>query len=311
MTFSSKEKNIARIQALISGILMGTVGIFVSNLPNSWIAVCARGLFGFLFIFLILLFTKNLKIIKVFRNSLVYVILTGLNNVIVISCYFYGITTVGMGIAAFLLYTNGIFGLFFMRIFLNEKIKLFKWICFGIAIFGVLIIMEPWNSINPIINNTKIIGYSSSLASGIFLGLDFSIKKKIFKIIRKDQNYLNNYSGKFNIGLVNIALVLFTTIFLFIFTFPFLYKYILNFNFNQLIISILLGIIPTAIPFAIFNYSLTKDEGGDIIILTYIEPIVACILGAVFYSELKMSTLLGGIFIVLANIIILLNDKNN
>jgi drug/metabolite transporter (DMT)-like permease len=80
---------------------------------------------------------------------------------------------------------------------------------------------------------------------------------------------------------------------------------------TEWIVSIFLGLITGAIAFSLYNYGLKEDKGGNIIILSYIEPFVASIVNIILLNELSTSIFLGGILIVGANLIILKSEKIN
>jgi len=73
----------------------------------------------------------------------------------------------------------------------------------------------------------------------------------------------------------------------------------------DLFYCVLLGLIPTALPFVLNNIAVKHDKGGDIIILSYLEPVMATINTALFSQSLTIYIIIGGSIIVIANIIVL------
>jgi drug/metabolite transporter (DMT)-like permease len=69
--------------------------------------------------------------------------------------------------------------------------------------------------------------------------------------------------------------------------------------------ALLLGLIPTAVAFTLYNIGVKKDKGGNIIILSYVETVVATINTIIFLNVFSIFTIIGGIFIIMANIIVL------
>ena len=71
----------------------------------------------------------------------------------------------------------------------------------------------------------------------------------------------------------------------------------------------MLGLIPTALAFTLYNVGVKKDKGGNIVILSYIEPVMATINTAIFLKNLSIFTVIGGILILLSNYIMLKYSK--
>lgn len=283
----------------LSGLLMGLVSLFIRELPNSIVAACVRGMFGFSFIFLYLILTRKIKVLKKIKKTLFWQILQGISSAFVILCYFTGISSIGPAIAAFLLYTGGVFALIFYKIFLKIEISTKNWVAFLIAVAGVAIILKPWEMTGPFDFNILI-----SLLSGVLLGINITIRKVIYKKMDKiDDTYKK--SADFY-----IAMVLFPTSLLAIMFLPFSLNEIVNFTSLNWLFAILLGLIPTAIAFTCYNMGLQGDTNGDVIILSYIEPIIASIINAFIISALEITVILGGLIILLANLIILFNKKS-
>jgi drug/metabolite transporter (DMT)-like permease len=204
----------------------------------------------------------------------------------------------GPAIAAFLLYTGGVFALIFYRIFLKIRINTLNWIAFLIAVLGVAIILKPWEFLGDLNYNILI-----SLLSGVLLGMNITIRKKIYLKME-----IINDSFKRSADFY-IAMVLFPTSMLAILFLPFSFNDILNFTSLEWLFAILLGLIPTSLAFTLYNIGLQGDTNGDVIILSYIEPIIASIINAILISALEITVLVGGSIILIANIIILFNKK--
>jgi drug/metabolite transporter (DMT)-like permease len=104
-------------------------------------------------------------------------------------------------------------------------------------------------------------------------------------------------------GDFDIFLAWWGTLTLFIF-FPLSGLEIFTLGFSDLIVSLLLGLLPTALAFVLYNIGLRNDTGADIVLLSYFEPVMATINTAIFFGELSFFTVLGGSLILAANFII-------
>ena len=138
------------------------------------------------------------------------------------------------------------------------------------------IIMEFWNS--------QIFSLSifSGLLSGLALGI-FVFYKKI--IYNQRNNFRQNLKAR---GDFDTFLAWWHLLFLIFVFLPFGAVDLLRLTFIDLIFAMLLGLIPTALAFFLYNVGVKKDKGGNIIILSYIEPVVATILTILI---LKMMTI--------------------
>lgn len=285
---------VSKISMFLSGIFMGNVGIFISLLSGYPIysIVFFRGLFGTAFLTLFMLLTRSFSL-SFFKESIKrhwkYLIILAISNPLVVFLYFLNITLTGYAFAAFLLYTSGIFLLFFLIITKQEKVSKINFISFFLAIFGISIIMEFWTG------RILILGIFIGILSGFCLGILIYSKKKIYKV-RGNTNSTGNF---------DVFLTLWSTLFLIFPFLPFSIADIFRITIIDLLIILLLGLIPTALAFTLYNVGVKKDKGGNIVILSYFEPVMATINTAIFLKNLSIFTIIGGLFVLLANYITL------
>ena len=288
----------SKISMFLSGIFMGNVGIFISLLSGYPIysIVLFRGIFGAAFLILFMVITKSLSITffkECFKMHWKHLIIIAITNPLVVFLYFWNITLTGYAFAAFLLYTSGVFLLIFLVITKEEKVSKINFISFILAIVGISIIMEFWTG------QILILGIVVGIFSGFCLGIMIFSKKKIYKIRRKVQSKVNS-NGNFD-----AFLTLWSTLFLFLPFLPFSIMDLFRITILDFIFILLLGLIPTALAFTLYNVGVKKDKGGNIIILSYFEPVMATINTAIFLKDLSIFTIIGGFFVLLANIITL------
>jgi DME family drug/metabolite transporter len=226
-------------------------------------------------------------------------VLLAFSNAFTIFLYFMTIISSGLAFAAFTLYTGGIFAVIFMRIFLKEKILPCHYAAFALATVGVALIMQFWNG------NFWNFGLLTGILSGICLGSN-TLSKKIYY---KSLGSRACIGGEFEDTPSILAWWATLTMGL-IFLIPSL-LYFSSAPFPNLGIVILLGLLPTAIAFASFNYGLRADEGGDVLILSYSEPVVATIVGIFLGQTPSIFILLGGAAIIVANALILVAKRES
>ena len=289
---------ISKISMLISAILMGNVGLLVTVLEkySTFTLVLLRGIFGTIFLTLFMLYNRSfsLNFLKQsFKLHWRWLLLVGIINPIVIYLYFMNIVISGYAIAAFLLYTNGIFVLVFLIAFKIEKVSRVNIISFILAIIGVAIIMEFWNGLQ----------FSLGVVIGVLSGLSLAILvfgKKMIYIERDKDSSTFETNGNFD-----TFLAWWPTLFIIILFLPLGGPELINFTMLDLIYSLILGLFPTALAFALYNVGVKNDKGGNIIILAYLEPVMATINNVIFLQELSIFVIIGGVLILLANIFVL------
>jgi drug/metabolite transporter (DMT)-like permease len=275
---------------------MGNVGIFISLLSGYpvYSIVMFRGIFGAAFLLLFILITRSFSFTffkECFKLHWKYLIILAVSNPIVVLLYFLNITLTGYAFAAFLLYTSGVFLLLFLVITKTEKVSKINIISFILAIAGISIIMEFWTG------QILILGIVVGILSGFCLGILIFSKKKIYKA---RENLNSKAKGNFD-----AFLTLWSTLFL---IFPFLplgITDLFKITFLDFTIILLLGLIPTALAFTLYNVGVKKDKGGNIVILSYFEPVMATINTAIFLQNLSIFTIIGGFFVLAANYITL------
>jgi len=290
---------VSKISMFLSGIFMGNVGIFISLLSGYPIysIVLFRGIFGAAFLILFMIITRSFSITffkECFKMHWKHLIILAIANPLVVFLYFMNIALTGYAFAAFLLYTSGVFLLIFLVITKEDKVSKINFISFILAIAGISIIMEFWTG------QVLILGIVLGIFSGFCLGILIFYKKKMYKIREKK----NKSNGNFD-----AFLTLWSTLFL---IFPFLplgITDLFRITILDLVFILLLGLIPTALAFTLYNIGVKKDKGGNIIILSYFEPVMATINTAIFLNNLSIFTIIGGFFVLLANFITLRYSK--
>jgi len=298
---SNETLLISKVSMLLSAIFMGFVGIFVTYLSNYSIftIVLLRGLFGSLFLTLLMIKTRSFtkKFLKEsIRMHWKALIISGVIYPFLIYLYFFSILLYGYAIAAFLLYTGGVFVLIFIAISGMEKVSKVTIISFILAIIGVMIIMELWNS------QAFSLGLLFGLLSGLTLAVFIFCKKIIYNKRNKRNNDLENLRTN---GDFDIFLAFFHTLFIVIIFLPVGFNDLPKITLVELIFALLLGLIPTALAFYLHNVGVKKDKGGNIIIISFIEPVVATILTVLILRTLSIFTIIGGSLILIANFIVL------
>ncbi len=290
---------VSQISMLMSAICMGNVGLFVTALGGYpiYTIVLLRGIFGTFFLTLFMIKSHSLSR-EFLKESFKYhwkpLIISSLIYPILIYLYFLNITIYGYAIAAFLLYTSGIFVLILIKLTKMDTISNTTIISFILAIIGVAIIMEFWN-----FQALRILPLITGILSGFTLAIFIFYKKIIYNKRNNDVQVLKA-KGDFD-----IFLAWFNTLFIIIIFLPLGASDLPRLTYMELIFAIFLGLIPTALAFYLYNVGVKNDKGGSIIILSFIEPIIATINTIIFLKIFSIYTIIGGTLILIANIIVL------
>lgn len=300
---NASSSKLSKISMLISAISMGCVGLFVTLLQSFSIfaIVLFRGIFGTIFLTIFMIKTKSFSLkffIESLQNHWKLLLIIGMINPLVIYLYFLNISISGYAIAAFLLYTNGIFVMLFLMLAKLDPVSKINILSFILALIGVAIIMEFWEGFQ------LTWGIFLGLLSGIFLALLIFCKKKVYMNREHDQSIIN-FKTK---GNFDIFLAWWPTLFLILVFIPISGIELLRITWPTLIYASLLGLIPTALAFTLYNIGVKNDNGGNIIILAYIEPIAATICDIIIKGSFSLAILIGGAFILIANILVLKNS---
>lgn len=296
------DPKISKISMLFSGILMGNVGLLVTLLSHYSVysIVLLRGIFGTFFLTLFLWKKKSFSksfIKSSIQNHWKALLLVGILNPIVILLYFSNIVLSSYAVAAFLLYTSGIWLLILLIISKLETVSKLNIISFIIAIIGVALIMEFWNG------QGFSIGIILGLLSGVTLAFMTFFKKSIYKKRKLLKSSISK-NGDFDMIMAWWSSLCIVIMFL-----PIGAPELMNISLFDIVIAIILGLFPTALAFTLYNIGVKNDKGGNIVILSYFEPVMATINSIIFRQSLSTFTIIGGVLILLANIIVLKYDK--
>lgn len=271
------------------GILMtamsifGTIGIFVHyiTLPSSLIAFI-RGLIGMLFLVFLVRYRKEVlskdAIRKNFLPLSIAGALNGFNWILLFEAYRYS----SVAVATLCYYLAPIFMTLASVVLFQEKISKYKVLCIGTALLGMAFIAGVFEQ-----GATK----GSSL-KGIFFGLSAAVLYACIIIINK---FLHNISASERtiVQLGSSSLVLL--------------PYVLwssdwkslNFSVLSLVLVFILGSIHTGLAYAMYFSCLHSLKTQTIAIFSYLDPILAIFLSALFLGEkLSFSGLIGAILIL-------------
>lgn len=274
----------SKLMNLSAMLIFGTIAIFVRNieLTSKEIAVL-RGVIGSIFLLGVMLFSKEKTSFSAIKKNLSILVLSGLgvgaNWIFLFEAYKY--TTVSIATLSY--YCAPIFVTIMAPIILKEKISLIKFLCVCTAMVGMLCIVGT---------NKGSIGEGYNHFLGITYGLAAAVGYASVILM-----------NKFIKGLKGVE----TTVTQLAFASILLLPYVIitsGFDFSKMTgiswgYMIFLGIVHTGFAYALYFSSLKELKGQTIAVLSYIDPITAVLISALFLGEqLTMFQIIGGVLIL-------------
>jgi drug/metabolite transporter (DMT)-like permease len=297
----------------ISGVLMGFVGIFVNSLSiiPTFAIVSLRGLFGCLWLILILSSIHQIRVIQyIFHIAPGLLIGQSVAGVSTIFLYFVTIQSMGYAYAAFMLYTGPIIAVFLIWIFLHKRPSRRAIFAFALALIGVIFLLNLWDWIRTSIFPANFwLSIGSGTLSGISLGAMSMLKVMFFERLNQHKNTENTEISIYSPITINLGIAFYNVAALILVFGPFSIHYYPTLTIAHWMIALGLGLIPTAIAFSIYNIGLQRDEGGDVLIFSYSEPLVGAFLTAIIDHALTWTLAIGGSLIIGGNLLVALKKS--
>lgn len=274
----------SKLMNLSAMLIFGTIAIFVRNieLTSKEIAVL-RGVIGSIFLLGVMLFSKEKTSFSAIKKNLPILVLSGLgvgaNWIFLFEAYKY--TTVSIATLSY--YCAPIFVTIMAPIILKEKISLIKFLCVCTAMIGMLCIVGT---------NKESIGEGYNHFLGIIYGLTAAVGYASVILM-----------NKFIKGLKGVE----TTVTQLVFASILLLPYVMitsGFDFSKMTgiswgYMIFLGVVHTGFAYALYFSSLKELKGQTIAVLSYIDPITAVLISALFLGEqLTIFQIVGGVLIL-------------
>lgn len=266
---------------LISAMfIFGTIGIFATSIPlSSPLLACTRGLLGSLFMLAVILIKKEVFAWSHLKANAWVLLLSGtaigFNWIFLFEAYHY--TTVA--VATLCYYMAPIFVILLSPLVLKEKLTTAKMICTIAAVCGAVLI-------------------SGALGDGVkdFTGVTFGLSAAALYcsviLLNKKITGMETYEKSF----VQLGIAAFTMLLYSLGTQDFRS---INLNLNDTLLLIILGIVHTGIAYVLFFSSIGSLPAQTSSLLTYIDPVTAILLSALWlHQPLTSSQIIGTILIL-------------
>lgn len=282
----------ALLKLIISMLIFGTVGIFRRYIPlSSGMLAFSRGVLGGCFLLLIMILRSGTGIRKILalagsRLPLLIVsgALIGINWMLLFEAYNY--TTVA--VATLCYYMEPTIVIVASAFLFRERLDAKKLICVAASIVGMIFVSGVLGGVSAASGNMK----------GIVLGLSAAVFYSSVVIINKLIGSMDVYV-KTTVQLFSASLILL----------PYL---MINKDWGAagsmgiiaIVMVLVVGILHTGIAYALYFGSISGLRAQTVALFSYIDPVTALMLSAVFLGEpLGLSGLLGALLIIGAAII--------
>lgn len=273
----------AKLRNVSAMLIFGTIGVFVKNidLASSEIAL-GRGVIGGIVLIIVSLFTKNKVSFKNIKENILLLLLSGgaigLNWIFLFQAYKY--TTISNATLSY--YFAPVFVMLLSPVILKEKLTVKKILCVVCAMLGMVCIVG--NSGGMAEGRNDFLGISYGLAAAAFYASVVLMNKFLKNLKSLETTYIQ---------LILAAVVVMP----YVFTAE-------GFNIFRMPVSsipyiLILGIIHTGFAYLLYFSSLKELKGQTIAVMSYIDPISAVIISAIFLRErMGVLQIAGGILIL-------------
>lgn len=279
---------IARTSIIIAMLIFGTIGIFVRHvpLPSSVIAL-VRGVVGTLFLLVFCRLRKAPLCREAIRNSLGLLILSGacigFNWILLFEAYRY--TTVATATLCY--YLAPVFVILAAPILFRETLTVRKGLCVVVALVGMVFVSGVTSAERT--GSDEFLGILFGVGAAVLYASVVLMNKKLTKVQAFERTIVQ-------LGAAALALLPYVVI----------TQWGVEMDWSGLSIPLLLvmGIVHTGIAYALYFGGIKELPAQTSALLSYIDPVSAIILSAVFLGErLTASGVIGAVLVLGATLL--------
>jgi len=275
------------LQVFSAAFIWGSYGLFVRALDYSpEFILFYRFFFGFTGLLIFTSLREGLAWVKPcltnWKWMLVPAFLTGVSWL----AYTYSINYTSVSNAAFLIYTAPVFTVIFAPLIIKERLEARTIIALIFSMLGTMAIM----------------GYSSLFSSGLNLLGDL-----IALAGGMTYGLLALYLKKLPAGVLGLKSNIMLSAYISLALLPFVIFSAERLSLKGFLLLLLLGLVQQTFAATMFHLGLRSIKAQHAGIMTYIEPLAATVLAALFLHEaITAGSLLGGVLIIIAGLLIVL-----
>lgn len=283
-----------KTKIILAMITWGTLGLFVRNISLGSIEIAFfRAFIASIFLGLIVLINKEKVDKKALKENAFFLCLSGIGLGVNWAALFQAMKYTTIANATLSYYLGPIFIIIFSSIFLKEKINIKNLVCIFISILGLILILKSGEGES--LNN-----YNH--ARGIMFGLFGAV---LYGIIVISNKFIKNLSS-LEITLSQLAISALVLL-------PIVFSKGLG-NLQGLasktwFLILILGIVHTGLAYLFYFPSIQEVKSQTIAIVSYLDPITAIFISAIFLKEpMTGIQFLGGALILISAFI---NEKKD
>lgn len=288
-----RETN-AKASLILAMVIFGTIGIFRKYIPlSSGIVACARGILGVVFL-LIFIKVKKLSMNKnAIKKHLKILLISGafigLNWVLLFESYRY----TSVAVATLCYYMAPIFVMIVSPFLLKEKLTAKKAVCVMVALVGMVFVSGVLDGGISDISELK--GILFGLGAAALYATVVMMNQKLGEVPTYDKTIMQ-------LGAAAVVLI----------PYVLLVEDLSAAVLTPLIIMMLIivGVVHTGIAYALYFGSMNGLKAQTVALFSYIDPIVAIVLSAMFLMEpMTIYSWIGAVLVLGATMISELPEK--
>lgn len=284
---------LARTKLILAMTIFGTIGIFVRYIPlPSSVIACVRGFVGVAFLLLVTFIKKSKISFKDIKKNLLLLVISGafigINWILLFEAYRY--TTVATATLCY--YMAPIFVTIASPFILKEKLTPKKGLCVLTALIGMVFV-------------SGIIGSGSLQINvpGIMCGLGAAFFYACVILLNKHLKDISSYDMTMTQLFVAAVVILPYTLLTAEFS-------VADLDVKALACLLIVGVIHTGFAYMIYFSSISSLKAQTVAIFSYIDPVIAIILSALFLKEeMGIFGLIGAVLILGSTLLSEINFK--
>ena len=270
-----------KLMLITSMVLFGTVGIFRRYIPlSSALLACLRGLIGGAFLILLLVIRGKKPDFAAIKRNLLILLLSGAVLGINWVLLFEAINYSGVATATLCYYLAPILILLVAPIVLKERLTVRKMLCVVAALCGMVFVSGVLTD-----------GFSG--LTGIFFGLGAACLYATVVLLNKKISGLDSLDKTIVQLLVSAPVT---------FVYALYSKEGISFaacDTTAIVLIVIVGIVHTGVCYALYFGSANFLKAQTLAIFSYIDPVVAVLLSALFLHEpMNVFTIFGAVLIL-------------
>lgn len=285
--------NKSKLMIISSMVIFGTIGVFRKYIPlSSELIAMIRGIIGSLFLILVLKIKKEMINWQAIKDNLLLIFISGgllgFNWILLFEAY----QCTSVATATLCYYMAPIFVILVSPFIFKERLTIKKIGCVLVSLIGMIFVSGVLNTGFSGIQETT--GILFGLIAALFYASVVIINKKIINIDAIDRTVMQLSTAAVILLPYNFITGQFTDV---------------SLTLNVFIILLFVGIVHTGIAYALYFGSIKDLKAQTAALFSYIDPIVAIWLSALFLHEnVGISEIIGAVLVLGATIISELTD---